>query len=269
MPFLRKTSRCGLFLAAAKRRRPDVVDLLLAFLHPRHVVGERHVWLRRLPDLVEAKRSSLAIASWLAWSSPTPSLSTRAELLPERRVLLRLVLGQILEQREHALDARWRGSSRPPGSPAGSRARRSAAGRSSRSRPRTNRRYAGISCSASSMMKTRRTYSLTPVPLLAVPQVERRAGRDEQQLRVFVRALDLAVRVGERRLEVVGDVLVELVVLLVGDLGLGPRPQRRRLVDGSSSSAWAVSPRPCPARLFIRIGRLMWSEYLRMIDRSR
>ena len=36
---------------------------------------------------------------------------------------------------------------------------------------------------------------------------------------------------GQRRLEVVRDVLVELVVLLLGDLRLGPRPQRGRLVD--------------------------------------
>ena len=40
-----------------------------------------------------------------------------------------------------------------------------------------------------------------------------------------------AVGVRERHVEVVRDVLVELVVLLLRDLGLRPRPERRRLVD--------------------------------------
>jgi len=45
-----------------------------------------------------------------------------------------------------------------------------------------------------------------------------------QQLRVLVPALDAVVRPGERRLEIVGDVLVELLVLLFRDFGLGARP---------------------------------------------
>ena len=65
---------------------------------------------------------------------------------------------------------------------------------------------------------------LDAVALLAVPQVERRVLRDVQQLRVFVAAFDLGVHVGERRLEVVRDVLVELVVLLVGDLRSSAAP---------------------------------------------
>ena len=72
---------------------------------------------------------------------------------------------------------------------------------------------------------------LDAVTVIAVPQVERRPLRDEEQLRVLVAAFDLRVAVGERRLEVVRDVLVELLVLLLGDLGLRPRPERRRLVD--------------------------------------
>ena len=72
---------------------------------------------------------------------------------------------------------------------------------------------------------------LDAVPVLAVPQVERRARRDVEQLRVFLAAFDLVVGVGERRFEVVRDVLVELVVLLFGDFDLRPRPQRAGLVD--------------------------------------
>ena len=103
------------------------------------------------------------------------------------------------------------------------------------------------------------------------PQVVRRAGRDEQQQRVLVGSLDLAVHPGERIGEVAGDVPVEVVVVLVGELALGPGPQRRRPVDGRR-------PASAPPRLLlglvsgspgIRIGRLMWSEYFSMIERSR
>jgi hypothetical protein len=60
--------------------------------------------------------------------------------------------------------------------------------------------------------------------MLAVPDVERRARGDEEQLRELLASLDLRVRVGERRLEVVRDVLVAFVVLLFGDLRFRPRP---------------------------------------------
>ncbi len=69
------------------------------------------------------------------------------------------------------------------------------------------------------------------MPVLAVPQIERRRRRDVQQQRVLGAALDARVDVGERRLPVVRDVLVELVVLLGRDVGLPPRPQRGGLVD--------------------------------------
>ena len=86
---------------------------------------------------------------------------------------------------------------------------------------------------------------LDAAPVLAIPEIERRALRHEEQLREFLTAFDSGVHVRERRLEVVADVLVELVVLLVGDLRLGPRPQRRGLVDllvlvghGPAPSPW-------------------------------
>ena len=69
------------------------------------------------------------------------------------------------------------------------------------------------------------------VARLAVKQVKGRPRRDVEQLRVFLPALDAVVRVGERWLEIMTDIFVELVVLLFGDIGLGPRPQCARLVD--------------------------------------
>ena len=72
---------------------------------------------------------------------------------------------------------------------------------------------------------------LQAAALMPVPQVERRARRDVEELGVLLPALDAVVGPRERRVEVVGDVPVELLVLLVGDLALRPRPERARLVD--------------------------------------
>src|SRR3546814_8854253 len=68
--------------------------------------------------------------------------------------------------------------------------------------------------------------------LLAIPEIERRACGHVQQRSVFERAFDLVMRVRERRLVVVRQLLVELGVLLVLELGLWPRPERARLLDG-------------------------------------
>ena len=54
----------------------DIVDFLLPFFHAGNVVFQRH-GLRRRIRYGEAKRSSLAIASWLAKSSAGPSFSTQ------------------------------------------------------------------------------------------------------------------------------------------------------------------------------------------------
>ena len=73
---------------------------------------------------------------------------------------------------------------------------------------------------------------LDAAALVAVPHVERRLGRDVQQLRVFAAAFDAVVRVRERRLEVVRHMLVELVVLFRRNVDLVAGPQGAGLVDG-------------------------------------
>ena len=67
--------------------------------------------------------------------------------------------------------------------------------------------------------------------MLAVPQVEWGLGRYVEQLRIFGPAFDLRMRVSERRFTVMGNVLVELLVLFGADVLLRPRPQRRSLID--------------------------------------
>ena len=97
--------------------------------------------------------------------------------------------------------------------------------------PRTKRRYGRHQLLGVVHDEHAPHVELDAAPVVAVPQVERRPLRQVEQQRVFLPALDLRVHAGERRLEVVRHVLVELVVLLLGDVGLRARPQRRRLVD--------------------------------------
>src|SRR4030095_1831856 len=55
-----------------------------------------------------------------------------------------------------------------------------------------------------------RDVELDAASMIAIPQVEGRALRNEEELREFLTSFDPGVRVGQRRLEVVGHVLVEL-----------------------------------------------------------
>jgi len=61
-------------------------------------------------------------------------------------------------------------------------------------------------------------------------QIERRSRRDEDDARELGGALDLEVLVRERRLPVVREVLVELLVLLLGHVLGRPLPERGALV---------------------------------------
>ena len=73
---------------------------------------------------------------------------------------------------------------------------------------------------------------LHAAPDVAVPEVERSAGRNEQEQAVLQVAFDPAVDPGEGVLEVVGDVLVEAVVVVVVELALVAGPHRGSGVDG-------------------------------------
>jgi hypothetical protein len=75
----------------------------------------------------------------------------------------------------------------------------------------------------------------------ALEEVERRARRDVEQLRVFLLALDAGMDVRQRIFEIMRDVLVELVVLLVGDLRLGTLHSAEAWLTVSSSSVATCS----------------------------
>ena len=165
-PFLRNTSRCGLFFAACQRIGGDVVDLRLLGLHARDVIGQRHGLLgRRVVRRREAHEFGDAFA--IAEVFADAFLEHLAELGPECRVFVLLGVfadvGAALPASTARAWSRLRGSPSRRGFPAGFRARRSAAGRPNRRRPSRSADTCGSSCSASSMMNTRFTYSLRPL----------------------------------------------------------------------------------------------------------
>ena len=67
--------------------------------------------------------------------------------------------------------------------------------------------------------------------VIAVPHIPRSLGRDVQQAGVLLLTFHMVVAPGQRVSEVVGDMLVEFVVLVVFDFRLVTGPQRLRLVD--------------------------------------
>ena len=216
-------------LGGGQARRQQVVDVLLALLHPAYVIAERDVRLagaglgrgeaQQLGDLV-----AVPVVLGQAF------LQDGAELLPERGVLLRLLLRRVGEQPQHLLGRVG------PDVVDDAAALQQFAGD-------VERQVAGVDHAADEPQVLR--HQLTGVlqhedppdvqldtPAdLRHPQVEGRARRDEQQQRVLVSPLDLAVHPGQRVGEVAGHVAVEVAVVLLGELALGPGPQRRGLVD--------------------------------------
>ena len=99
MPFLRNTSRCGLFFAAASVGG-DVIDFAYpGFMRP--VIGKRHV-LRFGVGVrgseTQQFRNALAVRVILA----DAFLERAAERLPEGRELVLVVGGQVFHNAEHA-----------------------------------------------------------------------------------------------------------------------------------------------------------------------
>ena len=103
-------------------------------------------------------------------------------------------------------------------------------------------------------------------------EVERGPRRNKQQRLVFERALGLHRDDLERLVPGVRDVLVELLVLLVGHLVLGPGPQRLTRVerlDLLGDGLFAAVLRPGERfSTSIRIGQAMKSEYFLTSVRS-
>ena len=250
----------GLELRARAQRlealAADRVDRVLAGLHARDVVGEADPAV--LGGAAEARELEQALALLVVLVEAL--LEHRAELVPEGRVVAVLGLGAALELVEQALDQVLA----DPGE------HRAVLQRLARD---VELQVLGIDDAAHEAQVARHQafevggdehppdVELDAVLALRVVEVERLRRGHEQQRLVGHHALGLDVEAQPGVVEGVPDVVVELLVLLVADLGLGPRPERARGVDllgrlppAPRRRAWAAAS---PAS---RIGTAMWSE---------
>ena len=202
MPFLRKISRCGLFFAAGERVGGDVVDRPSgsSFMR-RDVVGEA-TRLRRRRWWSKRSAAAWRCRSRLAASSPMPSFSTWPNSFQNVAYSSLRFSARSSSMRQHALGRAF--------------ADRLHVAAFLQDLARDVQRQVGRIDHALDEAQVGRHQLLGVVhdedaldvqldagALLAVPQVERRARRHVQQLRVFAAALDAVVRVGQRSLEVV------------------------------------------------------------------
>ncbi len=217
---------------AAPRRLPGVgdvvVDGLLSLLHARDVVGQRDPLLRSL-QLGAGKAQQLRDALAVVGVLDHPLLEHPAEVVPEGGVLL-LVLRQLLQHPQHLLHRRL--ADGVDGAVALQDLARD-----------VERQVVRIDQPAHEAQPGRHQFlgvvhdedpldvELDAVAPLTVPQVEGGAGGDVEQQGVLQLALYPAVDPGQRRLDVVAKVLIETLVLLVGDLLAIQGPQRLGVVD--------------------------------------
>ena len=212
----------------------DHVDGFLAVFHAGHVVGQRHAGLARL-IVGGGKAQQLAQALTVGKVFAHAFLQHGAKLFPEGGVLIALglvlVVGQVFEHGQHAL-----GAALADGLHVAAFLQDLAAdvqrqvGRIDHALHETQvvgQQGLGVIHDEDALH-----IQLQPALLVAVPEVVGGVLRDVEQLRVFTAAFDPVVGVGQGRLVVVADLLVELVVLLFGDVALAARPQGGGLVDG-------------------------------------
>ena len=158
-------------------------------------------------------------------------LERLAEFLPERRIFFRLVLDQIFQQAQDLLD--------------GTGADFFQQGIFLQNFPRhVQRQRVGVDHPAHEAQVARHqlvgflgdedfAHIQSDAMLgFAIPEIKGRIGREIQQQCVLIGAFHPTVHAGQRGLEVVGDVLVELFVLFVADLVAILCPQGRGAVDG-------------------------------------
>ncbi len=207
----------------------EVVNLVLPFLHARQVVGQRYRLLTgRIAGGCETQQASNLLLVGEIFRRTFLEYLTK--LRPELLVVLGLVLGQLLQHIQHALGQR----------------------RLHRVNDRillqdftgyVERQVVGIHHTLDKAQVKRQEFvglihdeytlhvELEPLRCLAVIQIERRTAWHIEQRGVLELAFDLVVAPGQRIVEVVGDVLVELLILLVLHLGTRTSPQGAGAVD--------------------------------------
>ncbi|MNQ81504.1 hypothetical protein D3C85_965270 [compost metagenome] len=211
-----------------ERIRRHVVDLVLAFLHARHVVGERHR-LRLIARIRRRETHQLGDTFQVGRILARAFLQHLAELRPERGVVFRLVFRHVFEQRQDAL-----------GRPFTDGAHIAAflqdlARHVQRQVRRIDHPTHEAQVRRQQLVRIVHDENALHIQLhamaaVAVPHIHGRMLGHVQQLRVFAAAFHAVVRPGQRIVVVVRHRLVELAVLLFRHVRLAAGPQRIRLV---------------------------------------
>ena len=204
--------------------RGEVVNRFLALVHPLDVGGEGDRGLALLVSRgaePEEGRDGLPVRGVL----DHPFLEHLAELAPELRVLLRVAARELVERPEDPLDGT--GSDRLDLPVRLEDLPRNVQGQVARIDDPAHEAKVGRE-QVPRVLPDEHPPDVEPKPPadVAVPEVERGPPGHEEEHGVLDVALDPGVDGVERRLEVVRDVLVELLVLLLGDLLAGPAPKR-------------------------------------------
>ncbi len=208
----------------------QVVDLVLTFLHAAKVVGQRHGLLARcVAGGGETQQTGDLLLVGEVFCRAF--LEHLAELRPELLVVLRLVLGQLFQHVQHALGQR--------------RLHRVDYRILLQDLARNvERQVIGVHHTLDETQVQRQelvglihdehalNVELEALGRFAMVQIERRATRHVEQRGVLQLALDLVVAPGQRVVEVVSDVLVELLIFLVLHFAARTGPEGTGTVDG-------------------------------------
>ena len=208
------------------RLAEHVVDRLLPLLHPRLRVGQRGQPLDRGALEAQERRDRVLLLGLHV----ERLLQDRAEARPERAVVLLALGGELLQCVEHLLDDLLLDRLGHP------RVLEQLAAH-------VERQILGVDDAAHEAEPAREqllgvvededALHVEAHPVLGVghPQGERRLLREEDHPRELLHTLDLEGPPRERLLPVAGQVVVELVRLLVVDLAARALPERASLVD--------------------------------------
>src|SRR5688572_5198303 len=205
----------------------DVVDLVLAGLHAALVVSQRDVFLVAAVRRCKPQQWQELLAIAMVFGQAF--LEDGAELIPEALVLAGVVLGQPGQEVEHA--AREGAAHGLDFAVGLQQLARDVEWQVRRVQHALHEAQVQGQELLGVVHDEHAAYvQLQAAGAVALPQVEGRGRRDVDQAGVVALALDAVVRPGQRLALVVRQMPVELDVLLVLDLGPGPRPERRTAV---------------------------------------
>ena len=208
----------------------QVIDLVLALFHARHIIVQRNGLIGAVA-LGGGKAAQSAEAFLVVLILAQAFLEHLTKLLPEFGIVLGTIAGEVFQHAQHLLRAAFAD-------------RLDVTAFLENFTRDIERQVVGIDHPAHEAQIHRHELlgvihdehaldvELDATTLVAVPQVKGRVPGHKQQLGVLAAAFHPAVRPGERILEIMRHVFVELAVLLVGDVRLGTRPQGTGLVDG-------------------------------------